>query len=275
MNIWEKFNPKSKENKRESTPLRLQLALEAVKPMIGKLQVKGRENIAQIPIERRVVIAGTHMSDLDMPVIALALANDFNLAISDQSLHHDFSKDPLNYLSNKIAGDSNFIPLDYKEGDEGKIAQFNADNFTAMTDAVESGKDILFAAHNPSKNGSLASGGIGAVYLAQLSHSLILPVCADFKSEEPYITGQTTMKTLKNKPDAEVMIAKPVELGPIPGIEDYKNILDKRKGGERLSDEEIERFKEISRQLREQSEIVMRAIAEMVPEEKKGPYKKS
>jgi len=273
MNIFENKPSRSSNYERESSPLRFQMALEAVKFMIGNLEVKGKEHLKEIPADRKVVIACTHMSDLDMPVIALALAKDFNLALSDQSTHHDFKQDPGNYAIHKIAGDKNFIPIDYKTNDGKKTAQFNPDNFNGMTEAMNNGKDFLFAAHNPSSDGSLTSGGIGAVYLAQLTHALIVPVSANFKTNIPYITGQTTKETLDKKPDAEVIIDKYIDLEPITGIEDYQRIFNKRREGQKLSPEEVDRFMEISRALREQAEVVMNVLKEGVPEEKRGPYK--
>jgi len=75
------------------------------------------------------------------------------------------------------------------------------------------------------------------------------------------------------KPDANVIIGKPIELPHIDGIEDFKRILEKRAAGEDVMDAEVARFKELSQELRRQSEIMMRALAQMMPEEKRGPYR--
>ena len=264
----------NKKQGRGSSPKQLLFALDTnVKMLVNEVTVTGKEHLREIPLDRKVVITATHMSDLDVPLVGAALARDFNLAISDVSTHHSLLEDPLNKFAITVAGQKNFLPIDYKTAAEGHAAKFNPDNFANMEQEMQKGKDILVAAHNPSHTGDLAQGGIGAIYLAQLSGALILPVAANTFSGETFMSGKTLFKTALNKPNAEVSIGAPIELDPIPGIEDYKNIFDKRKNGEKLTDEEFERFKEISRALRSQSDMVMKILAEMVPEEKRGPYK--
>ncbi len=257
---------------KKETSSRLLLAIETnLIPLVGKVEVIGRENLTEMPPNKKVIILTSHLSDIDIPLTIKALGHDFDIAVVDQSTHHSFREDPAGKISIGLAGEKNFIPIDWKVVDGEKQSRFNADNFASMSEALDSGKDLVFAAHNPSENGELTNGGVGGVYLSQLSDAIILPVAINIKGEG-FLAGKNVSKSVINRPDAEVSIGSPIKLEKIEGIERYKEILDKRKNKQKLTPEEISEFKELTQKLRDQSDIVMNSIAQMLPENKRGVY---
>jgi hypothetical protein len=176
-----------------------------------------------------------------------------------------------------MAGKDNFIPIDYKKIPGGKQASsFNPDNFDPMKEALEEGKAVVVAAHNPTQEWNLPKGGYGVSYLSDIAgdNVMILPVAVDLESEESVGMFENQLKTLLNKPTAHVRIGEPMTLEKVPGIEDFSSIMHKRRRHETLTPEDRERFSKLSDTIREQSDTVMKKIAEYVPEEKRGVYMK-
>ena len=140
------------EKKKETTPRRLMLALEAlVKLQTKSIEVDGKEHVKEIPPDSKVVVATTHLSDLDVPLSAYALGNELNLVITNESVHHHFNQEAPTNIGLHIAGKENFIPIDYKKtGGKKRPRGFNPDNFVPMAEALENGKGVVIASQNPS-----------------------------------------------------------------------------------------------------------------------------
>ncbi len=270
-------NPRTPDNdqpKRE-TSLRLRsLATLETKLFLGKIETLGKEHLKEILPGEKVIIAGSHISDMDMQVIISQLGKDFSIKVSGQSTHHSFETDSSGMTAQLLAGKDNFIPIDYSgQGDQKRAVRFNPKNFDSMAEALREGDSVLVAAHNPS-SGKLPSGGVGIPYLSQLGvgNFVILPVAVDIKSNEPYRAGGE-IKLIKEKPDTEVHIGAPIRLPVISGIEDYQKLLSRRKESEQpLSEEETNRLSVLNHELKEQSDIVMQSLANMLPEKKRGNY---
>lgn len=263
------------ERKRKSS-LRLSLALEAImKIATSKIEVMGRENIEKIPEEKKVIIACSHISDMDMGITAYALKDDFDLLITYQSVQ-TLLKEPGISLGMKAVGSENFMPIDWLRFESGKQGKFNPDNFIDLKEYIDkSGKTPLIAAHNPSKRWRLERGGYAAVMLAQLEKdAVILPVSINVKSDKPVGMAESRTKTLKKRPEVEVFIGEPFELPAIEGIEKIKSIMDKRKSGQGLSKEEKIVFYQLHESLERESNAIMEKIASQLPEEKRGIYGK-
>jgi hypothetical protein len=258
------------------TPKRLRLALEAtLKLSVKEVKVQGEENIKQIPKDAKVIIATTHISDIDMPIVAATLAKYFNIAIANMSVHHSFHAEASTNIGIRIAGRNNFIPIDYKKVTDGKRASsFNPDNFEPMKAALEDGKAVVVAAHNPTKEWSLPKGGYGVSYLSDIAgdNVVILPVAVNLESEGAVGMFEDQVKTVLKRPVANIQIGEPITLEKIPGIEDFSSIMHRRRNGEALTPEDRERFSELSDALRVQSDTVMQKLAHYVPEEKRGVY---
>jgi hypothetical protein len=270
------------EKPQEHSSKRLMLALDTlVKLQVGEVSIHGKEHLTEIPDDRKVIIASTHLSDLDMPLAVYALGNDLDLAIVNMSVHHSWnpkSGEPSTYAGLVAAGKENFIPVDFEKDSitgEKRSSAFNAENFQPMLEALDHNKRVLIAAHNPSHDFELDKAGYGAAYLAELGDALILPVAVKLESDGQVGMYGTATKTFLKKPNATVEIGSPFELTKIEGIEQFRAILEKRKQGEKLTAEEREYFMELSRALRAQSEALMEKIAALLPQSAETETKKS
>lgn len=274
---WIKPNPTelpAASPERKKTPTRLSLGLEALKKaLLEKVEVKGRENLAAIPKGKRVIVACSHITDMDMWIVTDALKNDFDLCITNQSVQ-TLEREPMVYAGIKLAGRDNFFPIDYVRSGKDKQGKFNPDNFIRMKDHLESReKTPVIAAHRPSRKGQLERGGYGAALLAQyMEDAIILPVAVNVKSERPAGQAGRILETVKLRPEAEVTIGQPFELKKIEGIGGLNEIMDKRKRGEAVTAEDRENFSAMCQVLEGESDSIMKAIAQYLPEEKRGAY---
>jgi hypothetical protein len=261
---------------RPHTSKRLMLALEtAVKLSIKEVSVSGKESLALIPPGKRVIIVTSHISDMDVPIVASVLGPDFDLTIANESTHHSFFQHPGPNIGMKLAGKDNFIGVDFKPqpGTKPNQGQFNPENFEPMSEALERGKTVIIAGHSPTNKMELQKGGYGAVYLAGMTEGVVLlPVAVNLYGKED-MTNEELHTVKKEKPSARVEIGQPIELNKIPGIEELGLLMEKRKGGVILDKTERERFSKLTDSLREHSQFVTARIAEMVPNEKRGSYK--
>lgn len=238
---------------------------------LGNTELFGAENLENLE-GKKIIFVVTHMSDLDLPLAISKLGHMFDLIITSQSTNLHITENPAGYISLSLAGKKNFLPLDNKRG----IAKFNPDNFIPINEALEHGKAVVIAGHNPTYNGILGSGNIGPTYLAEISGAIIVPVAINFifdenNKKEQQKTDQGSI--MQARPDAEVHIGKPFYPDHIEGIEHIKEIMDKRINGEKLTKEELDKFKIITKAMREQSDNVIGELAKMLPESKRGERK--
>lgn len=217
--------------------------------LTGKITVVGLQNLEKIPKGSKVIFATNHTEDINVPIAAAILARNFDIAIVDESTHHNFFAYPLVCLGIKIAGTKNFLPLDYVK-DKNHVwrpGHFNPKNFEEMAKALNSGKSIVIAAHNPGRP-IPEKAGWGAVYLAMKANAYIVPIAIDLKDTN-----------LAKKPDVTVKIGKPTKLSPID-TEAIKQIASQDK----------KRFKAAKEKLRPHTNWLMTTLASMLPEEKRG-----
>jgi len=255
---------------KESSSKRLMFAVELwKKTMLNSMTVKGLENLQNIPRDQKIIVATTHISDLDISAAICAVGNDLDLAIANESVHHDFMKEPDTNIGLHLAGKSNFIPIDYKkENGKKSPALFNPENFEPMMEAMEDGKRILIAAHTPlNKNETeIPSPGYGAAYLAEMSDAVILPVATKIKSNQDNAMYEDRFKTAlkkSKKSDIEVVIGTPFKLKKID-INRMKELFEKRKIGGRLDSKEREEFSRLASELREQSKELLNRVTELL-----------
>jgi hypothetical protein len=282
MNFENPFDGSDSERlpEKRRTPSRLVRSAELhTLPFIDKVHVTGREHIEEIPPDRKVIVATSHITDLDMSLVIKSLGNDLDLIVSAQSTNRSLLEDTVSNIAARVAGQEHFLGIDYTQSkgaqrQGSKVAHFNPANFVEMSEAFDRGKAVMVAAHNPTFDGRLSDkGGIGAVYLAQLSNCVILPVAVNVKSEGTFKPGKTILKNLTglaNKPDADVHIGKPVTLQKIEGVEELQPLLQKRATGARLSEEEQGNVKRILEELRGQSLELINILGEMLPEERRN-----
>jgi hypothetical protein len=255
--------------KPEKSDPRLMMALELMtKLQVGEVHIDGLEHLEEVPQDKKIVIATTHTTILDVPLAARALGNNLDLGIADLSLHHHLEDDAFTYIGLHAAGIENFHSVDYGKTKEGHAvpATFNPDNFGPMLEAMDGGKRIVISVTSFSEDDKLKRPGYGAVYLAELADAAILPVAVRVDSKDENTLGTIT-KVFKKKPDAYIHIGSPIELGKVEEIEHLKAIIDKRKSREKLSHEEVLEFGQLVDALREKREIVIGKINELLDED--------
>lgn len=262
-NIWKR---------KDKSPERLSLALDALaKINFGKIEVIGAEQLNEIPPDRKVVIVTSHATDMDLPLAAGIVSKYFDIVITNQSLQYKFLTDPASNLGMKIAGQENFLPIDYKIMEGKKPRKFNPENYKPMAEAMEGGRSVIIAAHNPSHKGTLERGGYGAAYLSEISDAIIVPVGVNVKSPNIDRTAMAEhpLKTIIERPDVEIKIGKPFELTPIDGLDELAALIAKLKNKEKITKEDIERFDTLKNELKQRSGILIDKIGELMPEERK------
>ena len=239
----------------------------------SKIPVVGKEFLKEIPPNGKVVIATTHLSDADVPIATYALSDYFDITIVHHSTHDNPFEDAWSWTGAVVAGRKNFLSIKSRKEERKVIADFAPEDFEPMKSALEIGKTVVIAAHNPTYDWKLSrKGGLGAVYLAQISDALILPVSVNIESESKsgaVVDMRQAISKNKKKLKAQVSIGQPINFDKID-VQRMTEILRRRREGESLSPEEKREFSEVNAKLREQSKIVMGSLAEMLPPAKRG-----
>ena len=280
-------SPKQKreESPREhkETPMRFKLPIELMlKANFSKIEMRGEENLKDLPPDAKVIFATTHISDQDVIMPVAKLGDRFRMKVVNASLQHDIRGHTIPNLGLRAMGIENTIPVDIKWGeskDTGReeyySKQFNPENFLPMQDALEDGDAVVMAAYTPvpMKTGELPDkGGNGAVYLAEMSGAVIVPIAVHIRSEDPNMgMARTPGHSLKEKPVAEMIIGKPIVLEKIEGIEKFADLIENPGEGDARKENTVER-KRIAKNLKAQSDVVMQSLADLLPEERKGKW---
>ena len=250
-----------------------------IRATFSNVETIGEENLTSIPPNRRVIFVTTHITNSDVPLALSSLGQKFHLTVGDASTNHDFSKNPLGFIGDTLAGKENFMPVSRRTDEHlaaGSVGVFNPDDFENMKSVFDDGKAVVLPAYYIDRNKDLSlprKGGYGAAYLAETSNAIIVPVAINIKSKESINTPLSGIKAVLNRPKAEVIIGEPFELDKIENISAIKEVMDKRKQGP-LSSEDTATFKATANGLRDQSDILMQHLAELLPEEKKGKWSK-
>ncbi len=258
---------------KEKVSQRLWLTNElGMKVWFKSITVEGKENIKAIPEGAKVVIMPTHLTDLDVTLAIHAVARELNVSVMNVSIHHKFwgpQGEKGTNLSLHIAGKKNFLPIDFinRESGDKDPKMFNPENFERAAKDMEAGKGIIISVHR-GKQEALEDlddvrGGYGGVYLASLApNTYILPITV--KLDKPSGMYADPMKTLKNRPNASVLIGKPFQLEKTEGMEHLSEIDKKRKEGKELTKEDREEFSRLADALREKSKGVMKRMSEQL-----------
>jgi 1-acyl-sn-glycerol-3-phosphate acyltransferase len=233
---------------------RMRAGLYPIGKWYRSLTIEGKEHV---PTGKPVVFAASHVSDLDMPLAASVLVKDFNIGISYISalLEHPVQKKIFG-LTRMVLGKNNFFPIDYSmEGTGWKAKPFNANNFTAMSEAMKvRAMHMLVAAHIPSYDFVLPSkGGLGAIWLAHEAHAPIVPMAIDIQLPIGDKKGaiETLVQQPLSRPAATIRFGKPLVF-------------------DRIDLSTMDLPKKIM--LRDQSRQIMEVLAGLLPAEKRGGW---
>lgn len=212
------------EKVRKKSSFRLMVSLGVfLKLTIGRINVYGRNHLDQIPQGKKVIIATTHTSDLDLAIVAKILGHDFDIVLTHMSIHTSLKKslqafDPT-IFGIYLAGRHNFLPVGYiqKKNENGQIeraGQIRLEDFQAMQVALQKGKTVVLAAHNPTFDGKLPiHAGFAAIRLAQLvENSVVLPVAVKIgDGKKPLGILSNMIETMFKRPRVSVFIGAPLE----------------------------------------------------------------
>ena len=242
----------------------------------NKIDVIGRENITKIPKGKKVIVVTTHLSDRDVPLAIGMLGDEFeSVGWAEASTHEKFRENPGGYIGRKLSGSEHSYSVDTTKAGGAERGVFNPDDFEPMKEALSDGKTMFVAGYYKSTNDWKLPdrGGYGAVLLAQTQDTVLLPVAINTKTKEQTGMGAHPLKAITQRPDVDVVIGEPFELGKIFGAERMGEIMKSRKDGP-LSKEDREEFSSLSEKLRGESDVVMEHLAELLPEDKRGAWVK-
>lgn len=264
-----------------------------------KPEVVGIENLGEIPSNAPLIIVTSHLSDTDIPTIESELRPRLKAIRPNRgigvSLQSNNLVDPRTAPFINFAGRKHFFEYDVNFDKSANHLRFifNPENFRKMKEALHRGTDIITAAHEPLSNipGSAwelpEQSGLGAAYLAQMANAVVLPVALDIQTDKPVgmsadVRGTVRRLLKRQRPNTRMIIGKPFTLDKINDSHleqfgKYASSISKLEGAslEQLSPDEKANAKMILKRLREQSNLIMRRVADLLPEEKKGRWKSS
>lgn len=232
----------------------------ATKAFICQPNVEGLQNLQEIPPNQPVIFATSHLSDVDVPATANVLLHyrPIDIVVLQTGVM-DLKQIPFIYS----AGRHNFhtIKNTFNLRTHTPHTQFIPADFQPMQEAMNRGRDIVIAAHKPTRNWKLPiHGGIGAAYLAQITGAPVVPVVLNIHSETPTgmahdIKGALTKLIMRDRPKATLTIGHLM----------YFEIISKE-------DLVGLRTRELYKLLRDPVELIMKQIALMLPENKRGTW---
>jgi len=250
---------KSPEQKHQ-TPTALMLGVEALLAGVIKSLDVRYDPEAEIDPAESYIVAISHKTGLDVPIVIKALGDVLDLAVTDQSTHHGPMRlsDPTT-ISVKIIGEENFIPISYVQDGREKRPSFNPADAYAMTSAMERGKSLIVAAHNPSDKVAVQDlntvrPGYTAALLAHLTGAKILPVLVDIDEQ-----GQGIMR----RKNARVFVGAPYAIEGEQDMGDMQTIMNKRGEGMPLSEDERRKFFRLSGALKDTGRHILDSIAHL------------
>lgn len=256
---------------------RIDSALRLHKPI-----VEGLENLINIPENENLVISTTHLSDMDIEVAVATVAPYRNVSATSQSTHLD---NPTVGRLMRWAGENEVYGISSKFGKKATwlpAYRFNPQDYEAMKVPVEKGRIMVIAAHKPTHEWKLPDKpGLGAIYLAQISRATILPTAVNVQYPEFIDLSSINTGVLKRllqgkRLDVKVTFGKPIRLAPIPSEE--LTILAKFLSHDerhKMAKVEIEKAKLVLEKLRLQGSEVMKSLANMLPQSKRGRWQNS
>lgn len=262
-------------------------------------EVLGIENLAEIPANSPLLVITSHFSDADVQTVESVLRPRLRQVRPDRGLGISLQAhnlvDPVTALPIKLAGREHFFEYDVRFDKPTNHLQFifNPENFRKMAQALLGRRDLITAAHEPLSNipGSAWElpnrSGLGAAYLAQLTNATILPATVDIQTTHPVAMAVDIQGTIKRlvtgqRANVRVILGRSLRLDPIDqealGVfERYISRLgqpeESRSQIAALSPAEKAQARVVLRQLRDQSDLIMRKIAELLPEQKRGRWR--
>ena len=226
--------------------------------------IEGRENLPP----GTCVVATTHLSGYDVPEVTAEMMKSRNTGMALQSTILNF---PLFRPFVHILGKENFFPISNRNS-----SSLDIEGLSKMRDAIiKEGKTIVIAGYNPTKDWKLSDKpGLAAVILAHETKVPLVPVALDIRSKT-YPKPRRLVKNsiLGKKPDARMIIGKPISFSEIP-LDKLQAAVNLFSINERrtMTQEQIMEAHATLATLKLEAEEVMKALARNLPPEKRGKW---
>jgi len=220
---------KSLEQSREKSDPRLRASLKFARFLAaGSVEVSGLQNVDKLDKSEKILIASTHITDVDIPIAASVLADKLDLSITGMSLFNSLSNGVVRRLFIAAPGKKHFNPIPYDVDKNGvqRPSIFNRESFVQILQNIDDGKKPIIAAHAPLKNNQIPTKpGIAVPYLASTANSYILPVAVEFYNKDEKLgMAEHRIHTLLAREALKVTIGEPFKLEEWPdGQEQYKS----------------------------------------------------
>lgn len=272
----DKFLGGSSQNntQQERSPFRVRKVFEVSRFDIKKPTVEGLEKLPPTPC----VVATTHLSDIDVQEVAMAVANIRKIGIASQETNLTYA--PFVPFV-KAIGKENFFPVANAPYEKGKTAySLRIDDLKKMQEGItQDGRTMIVAGHNPTHNWQLAENpGMAAIILAHMANVPLVPATLDIESKTPVAQSTDIMPRIKNfvtlnRPSAKVIFGDPMDLAEI-SEEKLRAAVglyspDQRRG---MTLEQVTEARGTLGVLQRESEQMMEALASKLPPEKRGKW---
>ncbi len=262
--------PRNTVHKKSS--LRLRVCVAILNHLhLKRIVVRGLEHLQTIRSDQKIIIVTTHLGDLDVPAAMGIMGEYVDLVVANESVQHFFWKRMRINLSLHLAGIWNFLPIEYQDIEHEARGFFHAADFLRMKRALDTGKTLLVAGHNPALQNELPRGGYGAVYVHEITdRAVILPVTVNVRSSQ--IIDVYHAPHLFSRPIADLIIHPPMHIKKITNLEQFTQLAKKRLRDIRLTPEEHVLYAGVREALQVESDKIMRVLASALPQEKRGKY---
>lgn len=275
-----------------NTP-RFRKGLDVARDIFSESIAIGQENFDLVPKGRSIVVASSHLKVFDLPFVASAVPNEFQIGLPNVSVQWRFLGDPAINTLMRIAGRRNFFKIDYPGYKHATPvlppSRLNMKNFEVMAEEMKNGMTPVISLYTPSSEDRIpAETGVGAMLLAQLTDALIVPASVVFDTDDPRV-GQAGVinfvRTAIKHPNVRISFGAPIELEKIDvkPLSSFLALRSQKGGGRKPSgtpDPEWELSRQRAREVRDalakQGSVISQKILAMTNESRilfgKNPY---
>ena len=101
-------------------------------------------------LEEPVIFTVTHLSDWDITALVIALGKEANIRakIVQASSHYSWRDSPLEALGTALAGSDNFLTISHGSGKDKERGLFRRDDYKPMVEAMNEGYSMIMAAYH-------------------------------------------------------------------------------------------------------------------------------
>lgn len=251
-------NAEFQQTLRKKSDIRLRLGVAAflrIQRQAKMQPIAGLDVLEGLDPDEAFIIATTHATGFDIPLSINAVSKHLDIAIADQSTHSRLENEPIAYISQKLTGSANYLPVSYSwHGKTQKRADaFNPTDSQPIERGLRLGKSVLIAAHNPimlDQNGTPIPPrpGYMAAYTAATTGAKILPLGVSYVP-----TGKSRVY------ETTVSIGEPFRLNTTTDVVRIHELSERRQEAP-LSREETRALTAEFRNLRNDGGAVLRSV---------------